>query len=209
MRFKDIVKPFIPQHILRKRAQKLHQEKYDLWVKNGKKLPVPHLIKQNVIKEFRRKFGYEVLIETGTYKGHMIDAQLDNFQKIYSIELSKDLYKAAVQKYKRTPKVKLFHGDSEFKLHEVVAELNENAIFWLDGHYSGGITALGNKQCPIYGELDAIFTTSKEHHVILIDDARCFIGTDDYPTLDELKSYVTSKKPQIKIEIIDDVICMY
>jgi hypothetical protein len=47
----------------------------------------------------------------------------------------------------------------------IIKDLNEPAIFWLDGHYSSGITAKGDKICPIFEELDSIFNNSKSRFI--------------------------------------------
>ena len=88
----------------------------------------------------------------------------------------------------------------------MVSSLNDPAIFWLDGHYSSGITAKGELECPIYGELDAIFSFQSLNHLILIDDARLFNGTNDYPTIPELINYVKQKNSKYTISITDDII---
>jgi hypothetical protein len=59
-------------------------------------------------------------------------------------------------------------------------------LFWLDGHYSAGITARGDIATPISLELEAILSHPVKSHVILIDDARDFTGKDSYPFLDNL-----------------------
>ena len=91
-------------------------------------------------------------------------------------------------------------------LNEITEQLNEPAIFWLDGHYSAGITARGELDCPIYGEIDAIFNGKKLNHVILVDDARCFIGKGDYPTVDSLTKYIQSKNSSYSVAIENDII---
>jgi hypothetical protein len=78
-------------------------------------------------------------------------------------------------------------------------------LFWLDGHYSGGATARGHKDCPVLEELDAIFNSPFEH-VIYIDDARLFTGKDDYPTLEALKAYVHDRKPGYTMDVVNDCI---
>ena len=83
------------------------------------------------------------MVETGTYYGDMIYAQLDNFSRIYSIELSERLYRKAKRRFKKNESVTLLHGDSSEVLHEIVPKFKEPVLFWLDGHYSGGITAQG------------------------------------------------------------------
>ena len=102
--------------------------------------------------------------------------------------------------------VVLFQGDSGKVLHQILDNVNEPAIFWLDGHYSAGITALGDKECPIYEELEAIFQKCRNTPVILIDDARCFIGEGDYPTIEDLTAYVKSKDERYQVAIEYDII---
>jgi hypothetical protein len=79
-------------------------------------------------------------------------------------------------------------------------------LFWLDGHYSGGITAKGPLDTPIVKELDSILNHSVTGHVILIDDARCFVGENDYPTIDELREILHTERPRWVFEVKDDII---
>ena len=84
--------------------------------------------------------------------------------------------------------------------------ITENAIFWLDGHYSAGFTAKGDKETPIYEELEAIIQDSTHDHILLIDDARLFTGERDYQTIEELSDFVRGKNKDYIIEVKDDVI---
>ena len=52
--------------------------------------------------------------------------------------------------------VELLHGDSGTELGNVMNKINQPALFWLDGHYSAGVTAKGDKDTPIYEELVCI-----------------------------------------------------
>lgn len=90
-------------------------------------------------------------------------------------------------------------------LNQIVEKLGEPAIFWLDGHYSGGITSLGKKETPILEEL-RIICQKDLSHVILIDDDRFFNGTEGYPTLEEMKKYISRIRPDCDIKISDDCI---
>ncbi len=54
-------------------------------------------------------------------------------------------------------------------------------------------------------ELFAIFSHPIKNHVILIDDARCFIGQNDYPELDILKQYVLEKRPEFIFDVGEDI----
>lgn len=106
--------------------------------------------------------------------------------------------------------LKFSRGDSSVKLPEILDEISNGSIlFWLDGHYSGENTAVGEKQCSVYEELDAIFNHGITSKYILIDDARCFNGTNDYPSIKELTEFVKNKEQGLKVEIINDIIHIY
>jgi hypothetical protein len=72
--------------------------------------------------------------------------------------------------------------------------VQEPALFWLDGHYSGGETARGAQGSPIIAELETVFSR-KLDDVVLIDDIRCFTGFDGYPSLADLKALVAARRP--------------
>jgi hypothetical protein len=157
------------------------------------------------IEEYRKKFHTETLVETGTYLGEMVEAQRDHFKKIYSIELSEKLFNKAQKRFKAHLHIKILHGDSGIVLNKLMNEIGKPALFWLDGHYSHGMTAKGEKECPVPEELDTIFKSSLPH-IILIDDARLFNGTHDYPTIEQIEEIIRSNKQQYLVEIKDDII---
>lgn len=179
------------------------------WEKMGKPVPPPHLVKQNSIITIQNKLKYNVFIETGTYLGEMVYAQKNNFKHIYSIELGNQLFLDAVAKFKNKKNIKILHGDSGDALINLCKQINEPAIFWLDGHYSEGITAKGKKACPIFEELTAIFNSPFLQHVLLIDDARLFVGENDYPTINELTSFIKKHRSLSEIYIEDDIIKVF
>ena len=74
--------------------------------------------KSNILTEYQKKHNINILVETGTYLGDTIAKQLLNFKEIYSIELSKNLYKKAVERFKNETKVKLIQGAVEFYLQQ-------------------------------------------------------------------------------------------
>ena len=132
------------------------------------------------------------------------------FGRIYSIELSNELYEKAKRRFADDDRIKIIHGDSGIELGKLIASLDQPALFWLDGHYSGGETAKGDKDTPIYEELTHIFNSQQRGHVVIIDDARCF-GTDPaYPSIDELSKFIKANSPEIvKIEVENDSIRIF
>jgi uncharacterized LabA/DUF88 family protein len=176
------------------------------WYSNGCPVPPPHIVKQLTIKEYQKRSGYKILIETGTFLGDMVEAQKKCFEKIISIELSVELYKKAVKRFKRHSNVEIVYGDSGQVLPEIMKDIDIPAIFWLDGHYSEGITAKGDTDCPIYNELTAIFNDKNLKNIILIDDARCFTGKGDFPRLDELTGFIKTRNQKCQISLENDII---
>jgi len=177
------------------------------WTLKGKPSPPPHVIKQEAILGYADKFNINVFVETGTLYGDMIEAMRKRFDRLYSIELSKEFYLKAKDRFKNYPKIEIINGDSAKELKNLLPRLgNERALFWLDSHYSGGNTAKGEKDTPIIEELNHIFGSSEFKHVLVIDDARLFGVDPAYPTIEELKKYVFSKNNKLSFEVKDDTI---
>lgn len=175
------------------------------WEKFKDSLSPPHKFKQMIIHEYAKKYNCTILVETGTYEGDMIDAQKLYFKKLYSIELAQGLWEKAVQRFKHYSHISILQGDSAVVLQQLVPKLEARSLFWLDGHYCGGRTAMGNIECPIYEELKAVFSNNQEH-VVLIDDARLFVGKRDYPTMTELTKFIKNMNKDYIVSFKDDII---
>lgn len=177
------------------------------WEQAGRPLPPPHQVKQAVIEHYHHRYNCPVLVETGTFRGDMVEAHLRNFDQLISIELSQELYEKACYRFRKSAHVTICQGDSGAVLPRIMGTLNAPAVFWLDGHYSAGDTAQGSKDCPIYEELAAIFAHSPRYrHVLLIDDARCFVGQGDYPTVAALTKFIQAHDSRYRVEVQDDII---
>ncbi len=153
----------------------LHRAEFAIWAVRGRQGPPPHAFKEAIVKDYAARNRLETLVETGTYLGDMVWAVRHTFREIHTIELDASLYR-------RGP-----------------------ALFWLDGHYSGGITARGELDTPIRKELSRVFA-SPWPHVVLIDDASDFTGRGDYPAVDELDALLRSIRPGLVVSSSDNVI---
>lgn len=185
---------FLPEKIERKFYKKYFEKEHHNLSKNNPTGFASNLTKHQVLKQIKNEYSVNTLVETGTYLGDTLYALYDEFNDLYSIELSSHFYNKAKKRFKSYAKIHLIEGDSGTELHKLIPKLKAPALFWLDGHYSGGLTAKGDKECPIFEELNAIFV-SPILHLIVIDDARIFTGQGDYPTIKELKQFVFGKKP--------------
>ncbi|CAG0944339.1 hypothetical protein ANRL1_01700 [Anaerolineae bacterium] len=164
-----------------------------VWKQQGCVGHIPHLLKQNTLTEYAERYHLRVLVETGTFYGAMVEAMRNSFDQIYSIELDPYLADRARKKFKSDRHIEIRQGDSGKVLSDIVEKLDQKALFWLDAHYSAGVTARGTIDTPILQELDIILSSRLKGHVIIIDDARNF-GTDPaYPTIQELNLFLSSR----------------
>ncbi|OIO19907.1 MAG: hypothetical protein AUJ23_01135 [Candidatus Magasanikbacteria bacterium CG1_02_32_51] len=200
---KKILKKFISGNT---RGKMREMEKVVRWYLSGKSVSTPGLIKQRTLKKIGIKHNIRIFVETGTAGGGTVDALKKYFTKVYSIEIDDRLFNNAKNKFFNDKNVEILHGDSGVVLTKLMQQINEPALFWLDGHYSGENTGRGSLETPIMSELNAIFEHNIKNHIILIDDARCFDGTNDYPKIEELKDFIKQKNPNFNIEIKNDIL---
>lgn len=178
---------------------------YLKWAVKGKPMPVPHRVKQKIVADYALRYGIDTLIETGTYLGDMVDAMRPFFCRIYSVELSRDLYEKAVERFRPFAGIVICRGDSADILPDILGKVHGPCLFWLDGHYSSGMTARGRTDTPIAEELSHILARTADD-VILIDDAVLFTGKDGYPTYSDLSAQVRRQRPDVIVQVKDDVI---
>jgi len=195
---------------LTKRLQRQRKQRRALkkWLANGQPNPPPHLIKQANLTDHAKQYGLEVLVETGTYHGDMLDAMRHQFRRLYSIELSERYFIESSRRFEGQAHIKVLHGDSGERLGELVKSITQPALFWLDGHYSAGKTARGMEDTPVLRELEHIFSSHIPRYVILIDDARCFGTNPGYPTLETIETFVKKRRPDAVITVQHDCICI-
>ena len=175
------------------------------WERAGRPIPPPPPVKQAVVKEYQARFGPRVFVETGTFAGGMIDAVRARFDRVFSIELDPGWHARARARFHADARITLLLGDSGVVLPEVLKDLAEPALFWLDAHYSGPATARGMLDSPIVQELEAIRAHGSTH-VVLIDDIRDFQGGNGYPTVDALTRWIRAAAPESVVEVRDDIL---
>ncbi len=169
--------------------------------------------KRNIIESYRVEFGLDVLVETGTFMGDTIEYFKNKFAYLYSIELSAELATRAKKRFENEENIKILEGDSANLLTDICKALKQKTLFWLDGHYSSEffyngeyiVTAKADKNTPIEKELEIILSLNILN-VILIDDARLFIGQHDYPTINEIENTVSATGKPYTVIVKSDII---
>ena len=116
---------------------------------------------------------YKCFVETGTYCGETIFNMEPLFEKLYTIEISEDIFKNTSKLY-NGEKINFILGDSSKVFRYLLPLLNEKCVFFLDGHYSSGNTGKGEKDCPLNEEVDLINKYFKNEAILIIDDYRLF-----------------------------------
>jgi len=154
--------------------------------------------KRAIILEYKKTYGCDTFVETGTFLGETVEVMRHHFKKVYSIELAEALAIKAQKRFEKNPEVTILQGDSGTKLGEIVPILAPPVLYWLDGHFSGSMyigdelveTASGDLHSPIIKELECLLAKGIEGNVILIDDARLFVGQGGYPEYNSLVKFL-------------------
>lgn len=178
------------------------------WSRNGMPAPPPPYFKQDLIKRFGREFGLGVLVETGTYRGDMVKTVRHSFRRIYSIELDHELWQDARERFSGDEHIQIIRGDSGKVLPQVLDQIDEAALFWLDAHAMTG-HARADLLAPVEEELNCILNHPIGDHVVLIDDARLFIGSSGYPTTETVRELVHQVRPEWDFVLEHDIMRMY
>ena len=64
-----------------------HRKYIQEWIKAGQPLGPLDCRSHPIIKEYAKRFGLRIFVETGTHMGVTVNAVKDTFDEIYSIEL--------------------------------------------------------------------------------------------------------------------------
>jgi len=173
--------------------------------------PIPNSHKAQIIKNLQIKSKCGIFLETGTFKGEMINSLKAYFPRLISIELDGTLFQNAKKIFLGAGNIEIVQGDSGIILDKIIAPLDDHVFYWLDAHCDGAgtNTARGVLYSPITRELKAIAEHSKKidkKPIIMIDDADCFNGQNDYPSIDRLYQLISGYFPAHKIKNLHNII---
>jgi hypothetical protein len=147
--------------------------------------PMPLLSKQSALA--RVFLPGTVVIETGTYHGDSTRYFANAGFPVHTIEVSETLAAKVFPGLRRIG-VTCHRGDSARVLPELLGKLAANGAegvnFWLDGHWSGGVTSTSpDYETPIVAELEGIARVRHQFKrlVVAVDDFRCFGNDPAYP----------------------------
>jgi len=174
------------------------------WQKRAYAAPSPPDVKQACL--LRNGIPGATWVETGTYMGHTTEILSKHGAMTYSIEPEPALFENARRRFSGTRNVEIINGTSEDIFPTLLPRISGDVNFWLDGHYSGGITYKGARDTPIADEL-AVIADNLGHFrgvCVLVDDLRCFESSPEnraeYPSLDSLVDWARSHELRWHIE---------
>jgi hypothetical protein len=129
--------------------------------------------------DLQARFGIDTLVETGTFQGVSTLWAAQRFRLVFSIDNSDAFRRVAAERCAEHRNVAFLAGDTRFCLPFVLSVTVGPVMLWLDAHAAPGLFGEAD-DWPILDEL-AIIERSPHHHVILIDDAHCFMEGTPHP----------------------------
>lgn len=174
------------------------------WIAHGRPMPMPPHMKVSRVKTIARILGSEFFVETGTYRGDTSAALSSVVQQVLTVEISETLARRAEARFSGT-NVTVLLGDSARLMAGIVERAaGRPTLYWLDGHFSAGVTGGDDEELPLEQELITILPRLSRSDVVLIDDVREF-GKDGYPTIQEVEALVMKTNGDMSVKVVDDM----
>jgi hypothetical protein len=176
------------------------------WWIRGFEPPSPQFIKLRIL--LRNSIPGAPWVETGTYLGETTKFLSKNSKMVFSIEPAALLYEFATKRLSRLNNMQIVFGTSEEVFETIIAKLEGEANFWLDGHASGDMTFSNQEVTPIVHELEILakHLSRFDRCVVFVDDIRGFSNNDEdgsYPSKEYLIDWANANNLtwQIKHDI--------
>ncbi len=166
-----------------------------------------------LIQSLRTALPLQIFLESGTFRGDTASIAASLFEKVYTIELSSELFAQADARLAPLANVTRRLGSSPQVMRELLPQFaGQSVLYWLDAHWCGAATGGKEEECPLIPELRAIGTLNDES-VVLIDDARLFLApppqphdSDHWPLLDQVVEELRALNRRHRLWVINDVI---
>ncbi len=164
-------------------------------------------------RDLATALGLRAAVETGTYQGYSARVLAEIFATVHTIELSPELAATARETLRDVENVTVHQGSSTDLLGSIVRSATGPHFYWLDGHWSGGLTAGAENECPVIEEIGIIDGGEyAADSAILVDDARLFLlppppphDREQWPPLTELVDALREKHDRY-VTVLEDVV---
>jgi len=126
--------------------------------------------------QFKRYKGNKrVYVETGFLAGDSAQKALDaGFEEIHAIDIDVQAEINCKERFGNSLNVHFYLGDSAYKLKEVLNQITEPVLLYLDAHF--GIH--NGVYTPLLHELHEILSLGQKENTIAIDDIRLLKGNE-------------------------------
>ena len=114
-------------------------------------------------------------VETGTYKGDSTLIAAAEYEHVYTIEIFEPLFLESKQRAENegVNNITFLLGDSTDQLSNIIPNVLDGAVFFIDAHISGGDSGWNGKiRVPLIEELDIILSYDIGPSVFIFDDLR-------------------------------------
>ena len=120
---------------------------------------------------------FSTFIETGTAYGQSVDSIRPYFEKIFTVEISEKLYEWLSPQVGHWDNVQRVLGDSLIEIPKYLNSLakDDHVFFWLDAHWSQGLSSKNHLDVPLVEECSIIDNNYQaDVGLVVIDDIRLF-----------------------------------
>jgi glycosyltransferase involved in cell wall biosynthesis len=172
----------------------------------------------NLVKTLKTTLPLDIFVETGTFLGDTLDLIKDDFQEIFSVELSEELFSSAKIRFDGVAKIHLTLGDSSATLSEWTPKFIDKSVFYfLDAHWcnADNVTQTSISQCPLLNEIREIGQLNSKS-LICIDDARLFLApppapheSSEWPSFNEVLEALRSVSSIHYLMVLNDSIIFF
>jgi len=152
----------------------------------------------SLMDAMQQAYQIDTFVETGTYKGDTAVWAAKRYQQVITCEASFEIFNLAQKRLARYTNIEHHSGHSLETLKQVLPNLADPVLYWIDSHWSAEQTYGENDECPLLDELQIILTHSSESF-IFVDDARYFSSPPPpphdpsaWPNLQEIFEIVTN-----------------
>jgi|TARA_B100002019_G_scaffold293350_1_gene320334 hypothetical protein len=156
---------------------------------------------------------FKIFVETGTAYGQTLQQIQPYFEKIFTVEISQKLWEWLHPQIRQFENVEHVLGDSLVEIPKFLKTLDENdkVFFWLDAHWSQGLSDKNHLDVPLIEECVIIDEQYKsDTAIVAIDDVRMFETNinEDWSsiTIDAVKSSFKNFDILVSKEIEDRLI---
>lgn len=170
--------------------------------------PADRAKRRFLLRLFRER-NHELLVESGTFRGGTVEYFLSHAKRIVSVEIETHLHEAACRRFESCPSVELLLGDALDVIPQVLRDVSQPPLVYLDGHFTGGVNQEpGQFVEPAPGILQKLGHLELPTGTsIVVDDLRLFGHGAGFPTLVELTAAARTSFPDAAIYIgIDSLV---